>query len=494
MQSSDRLDKLGKFSLALAALALGVVVGVIAAAPLQGSFAAPLARLYGLLLPVAGATLLIVVSLYSPLAALLLWLVLAPYSRHIPLDLSLGAGVPDFSLTRLMAGAMTLLVLIQAALGKRKLRRLTWADLTYVIFLVALFISVPRSEYDALFNVQNILDAYVVPFVALFVARQIVRDLRDLQWFSAALLITGVGFALLVIREQLTGEVLFFARETLSYSPSFRKVVSLMGNAAPMGLSTALTLPLGLVLTGQTLFAPAPDGRKRLAQGLLVVAVVVVALGAYMTYNRASWLAVVISVVVLAVLRPRMRRMLLPVLIGAALLALVFWPVVSQSAAVNERLLEDNSLDYRSTALTLALDMVRQDPLFGLGYNNFGPIAERSYGWDPFNLFGIYPPAHNSYTYVLVSGGLLALLPYLSWMGLLAWGGAKRYLALGKQPPRADREAARDALAAGAAMLLSYCVASATFDNANHFVMNVIFYMAIGAIWGATEVEKQGKR
>ena len=36
MQSSDRLDTLEKVSLALAALALGVVVGVIAAAPLQG--------------------------------------------------------------------------------------------------------------------------------------------------------------------------------------------------------------------------------------------------------------------------------------------------------------------------------------------------------------------------------------------------------------------------------------------------------------------------
>ena len=487
MQSSDRLDTLGKVSLALAALALGVVVGVIAAAPLQGSFTAPLARLYSLLLPVAGATLLIVVSLYSPLAALLLWLVLAPYSRLIPLDLSLGAGVPDLSLTRLMAGAMTLLVLIQAALGKRALRRLTWADLAYALFLVALFISVPRSEYDALFDVQNILDAYIVPFVALFVARQIVRDLRDLQWFTVALLITGVGFALLVIREQLTGEVLFFARETLSYSPSFRKVVSLMGNAAPMGLSIALTLPLGLVLTSHALFTPSPDGRKRLAQGLLVVAVGIVALGAYMTYNRASWLAVVIGVVVLAVLRPRMRRMLLPVLIGAALLALVFWPVVSQSAAVNERLLEDNSLDYRSKALALALDMVRKDPILGLGYNNFGPIAKRVYGWDPFQIFGIYPPAHNSYTFLLVSGGLLALVPYLGWMVLLAWGGAKRYRAFGKRLARAEVEQARDALAAGAAMLLSYAVASATFDNGDHFIMNLIFYMTIGAIWGATE-------
>ena len=111
-----------------------------------------------------------------------------------------------------MAGFMTLLVLVQAALGKRTLRRLSW-PFWPAIFLVTLFISVPRSEYDSLFDVQNVLDTYVVPFVALFVARQIVGDLRDLRWFTVALLISGVGFALLVIREQLTGEVLFFPRD-----------------------------------------------------------------------------------------------------------------------------------------------------------------------------------------------------------------------------------------------------------------------------------------
>lgn len=487
MQSSKRPGRLEPLLLASAAIALGVIVGVVAVSPIQGSLAAPLARLGGLVLPVAGATLLVVLSLTSPLAALLLWLVLAPYSRHIPLDLSLGAGIPDMSLTRLMAGALALLVLVQAALGRRKLRPLTWIDAIYAVFLVALAASVPRSQYDAIFAVQNLVDAYVVPFVALLVARQIVRDLRDLRWFTVALLVTGVGFALLVIREQLTGEVLFYSREALRYSPSFRKVVSLMGNAAPLGLATALTLPLALVLTSQVWFEPAGDARKRLKLVGLVLAVGIVAFGAYMTYNRASWLAVAIPVILLAAVRPRMRRLLLPVLGVLIVLGLIFWPVVTQSAAVNERLLEGDSIDYRTTALTLALQMVRQDPLFGLGYYNFGPIAKNVYGFDPFRLFGIYPPAHNSYTFFLVSGGLVALVPYLTWIAGLAWGGLRRYLSLGG-PPRDDRrEQARDALAAGMAMLLSYAVASATFDNGDHFIVNVIFYMAIGAIWGATE-------
>jgi O-antigen ligase len=260
-----------------------------------------------------------------------------------------------------------------------------------------------------------------------------------------------------------------------------------MGNAAPMGLSTALTLPLGLVLTSQILFTPSAGGRWRLAQVLVVLGVALVAIGAYMTYNRASWLAIVITVVLLALLRPRMRRMLLPVFAGALLLAVIFWPAITQSAVFSERLLEDNSLGYRTTALNLALTMVRHDPLFGVGYYNFGSIAKEVYGWDPFKLFGIYPPAHNSYSFLLVSGGLLVLLPYLAWIILLAWGGIKRYRVLGKLPPSLERGQAQDALAAGMAMLLSYAVASATFDNGDHFIMNVIVYMAIGAIWGATE-------
>jgi len=463
------------------ALGLGALLGLAVVSPRLDGLGAPAERLTEWLLPLAGLSLLMLVSVRSPLAGLLLTLLLAPYSRFIPLDLDLGAGIPALSLTRLMAAFLLVLLLYQAVRGQRRLRPLAWADLAFALFLAALALSVSTSRYGLSFAYQSLLDAYILPFVYLFLARQIVRDLRDLRWFSATLVVAGVGFAFLVIREQLTGEVLFYGREAARYSRSFQKIISLMGNAAPMGISTAMTLPLGLALLAWVFGAAMPAGQGRLLARLtLPLALVFIALGVYMTYNRASWLSVLITLLLFGALRPRLRRLLLPALLVLAMLALVFWQSVISSPAVNERLLEDTSIGYRSEVFQLALDMVRSDPIFGLGYFNFGPIAKERYGWDPAPIFGQYPPAHNSLMFILVSGGLLALLPYLAWFALVAWQGAKRYLA------RAAGEETRDVLAAGAALLLLYFAASATFDAVEATKMNLIFWTAIGAIWGGT--------
>jgi hypothetical protein len=198
---------------ALLALALGALIGLAAVTPLLGGLGAPTDRLVEWLLPLAGISMLMVLSVHSPLAGLLSTLLLAPYSRFIPLDLDFGAGIPALSLTRLMAGCLVLLLLYQAARGQRRLRPLAWSDLAFVVFLVVLGLSVAESQYDTIFAMQSLLDAYVLPFIYLYLARQIVRNLGDLRWFSATLLLAGVGFAFLIIREQLTGEVLLYGRE-----------------------------------------------------------------------------------------------------------------------------------------------------------------------------------------------------------------------------------------------------------------------------------------
>ena len=475
------LDRLPVWLLALLALALGGLLALALMATASGQVGLADSRLTNIVLPLAAAGCLIALSLYSPLAGFLAWIALAPYSQHIALDLRLGAGIPDLSLSRMLGAFLLLLVITRAALGRRKLRPLAWSDLAYALFLFGLVLSVPQTVYGKLEGLQTILDAYIVPFIALFVARQVVRNQRDLRWLTIVLVASGVAFSLLIIREQLTGEVLLYAREAARYSRSFQKVISLMGNAAPIGVTTAMVIPLGLTLLVQSLQADSSaTPSRRLGQLALAAGLAICAMGVYMTYNRASWLGLAVSLVVLLVLRPRMRRLLLPLLLLAGALALVFWQTVVNSPAVTERLLEDDSVGYRTTVLRLALEMSADSPIFGRGYNNFGSIARRTYGWNPNLLFGVDPPAHNSYTFFLVSGGLVALLPYLAWMALLAWQGVQRYRA-------STSSMTRDALAAGAAVALTYFLASGTFDNLNHLAMNLFFYAIIGSIWGATE-------
>lgn len=498
--------------LALLIVALGGVLGlaVLASDPSLGaSFQSGiLASLGELLLPLAGLTALALISVFDPFAGMLLWLLLAPYGPHIPLDISLGAGVPDLSVSRVLAGWLVVLIVAQAARRERLLRPLGWPDLAYLLFAAAMLLTASQSRWGSTVAYQAIFDAYLVPFAALYLARQLVRGGRQLHAVAVVLLLIGVALAFLVIREQLTGEVLFYSRESAAYSRSFRKVISLMGNAAPMGVTTAMTLPLGVVTLVHVLRAPGNAGdiqRKRrqkvMRVALLVCALAFISLGAFMTYNRATWLGMAITVLVFIAMRPAMRRLLLPLLVIAVVLAVLFWPALTTSPAVTERLLEDNSIDYRTTAAELAFEIARGNPLLGVGYGNFGFIAYETYGWRPFQGFNAYAAAHNSYLFILVSAGLIALVPYLAWLALLAREGLRRYLALRDRPRQgatpsppsaadldsADKQAQRDWLAAGVAMFLAYVLASGTFDNAQTAYMNLIFYAAIGAIWGRTE-------
>jgi len=174
---------------AVLALALGALIGLVAVSPLLAGLGAPTSRLTQWLLPLAGISLLLIVSARSPLAGLLLTLLLAPYSRFIPLDLDLGAGIPALSLLRLMAGFLLLLLLYQAVRGQRRLRPLVWSDLAFAVFLAILALSIAESQVDYTFAFQSLLDAYVLPFVYLLLARQIVRNLGDLRWYSATLVL-----------------------------------------------------------------------------------------------------------------------------------------------------------------------------------------------------------------------------------------------------------------------------------------------------------------
>ncbi|MDW8316995.1 MAG: O-antigen ligase family protein [Anaerolineae bacterium] len=467
-------------ALALGALAGGALLGWLTVAPhLQSP--ALVARLGGYVLPVAFAAFLVALSLHRPVAAVALWLLAAPYSRYAGLDFSFGAGVPDVTLTRWFVAWLMLLLAVQAARGRRRLDRLTAADAAYLLFAVAMFVSAPRSHWGAVTALQAVFDVYLVPFLALYALRQLVADRRDLGLIALALLLMGMGLAFLVIREQVTGEVLFYAKQSLPYSRSFRKVVSLMGNAAPMGVTAALTLALPLMLAAQAF-----RSRRWAALALLAVGLGFVAVGAFMTYNRASWLGLVVTLATFVVLRPAARRLLLPPLAVAGVLAALFWSSLVSSPVVTERLLEERSVDYRTTAAELSVAIAQQEPLLGVGFSNFGVEAARRYGWDPAGRLDQWAAAHNSYLYVLVSAGLLAFLPYAAWIALLAWGWLQRWRRGLTEPNGLLREGLLDALAAGLAMFLTYFLASATFDNAETPIMNLVFYVGWGAVWGAT--------
>ncbi len=454
----------GRVALAVLALGLGAGLGLVLVSPE-----------WTLAVTLVGVTAVLTIILADQLDGFLVWMILAPYARFFYLDLKLGRGIPDLGLTRLCAGVLTLILMAQMARRVRRPLRVNWIDGMMVLFGAGIMFSAPASSIGLISAVQTVVDFFYIPMLVYYLARHLVRKPEDLRKALVAALIIGTYLAIITIHEQLTGVVWFRGGDWgTRYSPHIRKVIGLLGNPASIGTAQAVILPFALYAGLRGL----PRERRWLAwlvAGLLLA-------GVGMTYVRAAWLGALMSVLVLAAFDRRLRRVVFPTLIVIGLLIGLFWGPLSQSWLVRERLSSSRPIEYRLVAFDLTRRIVARNPLFGVGYGNFGRVVGQMYGWDPDRNIYVDPSPHNSFLFVLASGGLVAFLPYVGLFAAIAWEGMRLF----RRARRSGRGQPALLIALGA-MELAYLIAAATFDIPNAQFTNMLFFMLVGITIGSQE-------
>ena len=424
---------------------------------------------------VAVAFALLLVTL-DPLLGLAAWIAISPFAPFWNLDIHLGAGIPDLALARLAAGWAVILLLAQAARRRRRLALPNLLDVTLLLFGAAIVLSGLSSVYGASAGVQAAFDAYLLPFLAYVLARNLVQTPAAARLVLLTLVIIGAYLAFLVLQEQATGRVLF-ALDTVqfTYGTDLRRVVSLLGNPVFFGIPLAFSVVACLLLL--------TTEKRRLAQGLIVLLMLAFVVAAFYTYNRASWAGVALAVVVLSAFFGRLRRTLLPALVMLTLVGVLSWPILSQQPIIKERLADEASVEDRLNNVTVSLALWRQAPLFGIGYASFG-LAALDQGLLP-RIAKYVPAPHNSYLFVLTSGGLLALIPYLLSFAVIAfdlWRFGRR-----APPGAAAPRVLHSMIAGGWAILLIMLGTSLTYDVATGTLTSLMFYFFMGAVYGMAE-------
>jgi hypothetical protein len=426
---------------------------------------------------IVGLGSLVLILLGSPRAGLLVWVVLAPFGTYLYLQLDLGSGVPNLDVTRVSA-LLLLVLLISGAVLKTngQFPHVTWVDLAMVAFAGAALLSITSSHLGLASGMQVVADLVIIPFLTYYFARRWLNSRNALIALSAAIALVGGLLGLITIREQLTGYAAFSPFfYSLEYEGRIRKVLSVFGSPPIMAITLVVSLPLLMygIQRVSTL-------NRRLLLGL---ALVIVLAGVFFTYVRAGWLGGLVGVTLVIALSPAMRRALLPLLpvVIVAVLLLLTFAVVSPQI-VQGRLTSEQPISYRLTAWRIAWDIFRQSPLLGIGYDNFGQAAESQFGWDPHRqaLLTLLPATHNSFLYLLVSGGLLALIPYLGIFAALGFRGLSYWRILPQH---------RELIAILWAMMISYLVMSGTFDAVNAQFASLLLFMITGAILGYLERE-----
>jgi O-antigen ligase len=407
----------------------------------------------------------------------------------------MGSGIPDLDITRLAALLLVFRLLAQAVLpwiARREpahvsasaaadaamgLAPFTWPDAAMIAFTVAIALSTLTSWLGPISGLQTVFDFVFAPMLICYLARNWLSSPRAIRWTVGVVALTGVLLGVITIREQLTGETLFSpVWYSLAYELNIRRVLSLFGNPATMSAALAITVPWQLYGLQQ-----AGTFNKRLLLGL---ALIVTLAGAFFVYVRAGWLGALLGIGVMILLSPATRRGLLPFLPVVAVVGLVVFLVTINPNVVQQRLSSEQPITYRLQAWEIAWDIFRQSPLLGAGYDNFGQLASAQYGWNPHisTMVTTLPAVHNSYLYVLVSGGLLALTPYVGILVALAWRGL--LLMRGSRPGDSEQ---RELAATLWATVLSYAVMIGTFDAINSQYFTMLFFLIAGALLGRLE-------
>lgn len=421
---------------------------------------------------VVGLSLYFFVLIASPLAGLLFWIVTAPFSRFVYLDLVMGRGIPDFTLTRICAGVLIVLVLAQLAIGRRQAARLIALDGLVLAMLLGIGASIPASLDGMKAAVTNFGDTYLVPAVIYFLARLLVRGRRQAEAVAAAFIILGVVLTTVALQEQIMGRSLFlYSERSWFYSKDIHRLAGLLGS--PAFFAVLITMSTGFAVWRMI---HAPGIESRMLHGIFAAYTVI---GVYITYNRAGWLALALNLLILAVAWPRFRRVFAAVMVVGAIVVAMSWGSVQSSVVVTQRLAARGPIDYRLEIWGRAALILARNPIFGLGYSNFGQVYLQ---YNPAWTEGIVLPApHNSVLEILFDNGLIGGLPYLAMIGLIALGVARFY------------RRARDSVEEKALILafglcgVAYLVEAMTVDMISGYYVNMVLMLAIGSLFGWQE-------
>ncbi|HEY80137.1 MAG TPA: O-antigen ligase domain-containing protein [Anaerolineae bacterium] len=423
------------------------------------------------LIAISAIGLTLALIYFDPLLAFLVWLFFIPFAPFWRFDLHMPAGIPDLSYARMVGSVLAVYLFAQVALGRRKFLTITFFELAIPFFLIPLLWSAIRAYLGWLWGLQSVFDAFLIPLLAYFIARQLLTKPEDFRKLAMAILGITIIIAIAAIVEQATGFAPFrFGIGARVYSGDIRKVSSFLANPAYIGLALAVGVPLAIMLSIE---AKAYRHKALYLLGLLILEMGIVA-----TFNRSAMLGGILGPLVFSILNRRLLKYVLPVLLIIALLVGLSWNAL-EGTSVGNRLGAESPIDYRLEAIKTGLQIHRSAPYLGVGWGWFGRLAA-GLGFRE-NGVNVLSTTHNSYLNFLVSGGYALLGGYLLMM--LGLGVT---LAVIGWPRRKERILFPLYIQMAMGALFAYVAPIAFFDNAFSNYANLIFFAVMGGAISAT--------
>lgn len=274
--------------------------------------------------------------------------------------------------------------------------------------ITAISVAVAQDVSLSLFEVALLLEACLVYF---YVANN-VRTRQDVLFVVLLLLIGCLLESLAMIVLRFTGMpstiwgIPAHVRVDTDVKEGFMRIGGTVGSPN----FAAAYLSMSLATAASLLFTSLGRAYKRLAMGVLGMGGVALIL----TFSRGGWMALTLSVTLICLLGWRRRGVSLKTPIAVILiLGMLYLPFHS---VISGRLFGDDrgSAESRIPLMNLAFRIIGDNPVLGVGANNFTVVMDRYLtsdfreGW----LFAV----HNKYLLVLAETGIVGFLAFVAFL------------------------------------------------------------------------------
>ncbi|MDY6876436.1 MAG: O-antigen ligase family protein [Chloroflexota bacterium] len=354
---------------------------------------------------VISAVLLIIVN--NPLDGILIWLIFASFIE-IWINIPMGAGIPDLTFSRFIIVFVAIFMLARAATGKFQFARIGLTEVCIVAATIGIMMSAPLSV-NPRGTIQTSITLRFAPLAMYFFTKNLVRNKEDLHRLLLAGVIFGSAAALYAIYEHTTGNILFLPENVsasdlwVEYSEHLRILRGLLGRSSNFARVLTSSIPITFYL----FFEKRSIARKITLVGMLAIQ----AYGLFLTYNRTSWYALLISLFIIQFFYPRFRKVFFFIVFAVAIVLWATWEQIDESAVVNERVRSEvSTLEGREVRWEAGYNMWRAKPIRGWGFDQYQRESWRfRTDGGQGNIYAI----ENDYLHLLVASGLIGFLPYL---------------------------------------------------------------------------------
>ncbi|MEZ4389354.1 MAG: O-antigen ligase family protein [Candidatus Krumholzibacteriia bacterium] len=387
--------------------------------------------------------------------------------------------LPDISLERVLAVWILILFAMRLIMRRDQIRGPYTLDI--ILVLHTLYILANVTYIGNKVHAHEWAISSVSPLIGYFIGKNMMSRDKDVRFLYIVFFVILIYYYTQSIAQKFDIDVLIWPKAILNrYKGQW-----------PAGRSRGPFLHPPLFGQMMAMFIPVQfyffyRMKMRLGRFLVLISIGLSGLGLLYTYTRGPWLAGAIAVLVLGVMRPRYRQLMAALGVLLAVAGFIGVLQAAHSELLQSRFGDTMTIGNRLAAMSAALRMWRDNPLFGIGWFNWEAVYPFYHRGEHIPLFG-YVTRHMGKGVVihdiywgrlaeegLLSVGLLTAAVAITWF---------RFRYLWARVHSSDW-LNRDGLAVVAAVFAAYAAGGLVIDFRYFDLVNVIPYLFMGILAG----------